>query len=160
MFNILNLFLLLLSLSVSLMWTIRRCIVALHLLQLDSYSNARLLKWFGKGPLTKYFEYYSLLICSILSGIFISLKFLDLPARNTLILALWSILGIFSFFYKKSPKNKKPLVFTGRAIRIFVLALIICIAFSGIVFLSVIYNILPSQIEVSFWMLINALFLI
>jgi len=160
MFNIGNLFLLLLSVSVSLMWTIRRCIVALHLLQLDSYSNSRLLKWFGKGALTKYFEYCSILICSILSGIFISLKFLDLPARNTLILALWSILGIFAFFYKKSPKNKKPLVFTGRAIRIFVLALIICIAFSGIVFLSIIYNILPFQIEVSFWVLMNGLFLI
>ncbi len=160
MFNILNFFLLLLSLSVSLMWTIRRCIVALHLLQLDSYSNSRLLRWFGAGPFTKFFEYYSILICSILSGILIFLKILELPAQNILIFALWSILGIFAFLHKKSPKNKKPLVFTGRAIRIFVLALIICTALAGIVFLSIIYNIFPPQIDVSFWVLINGLVLI
>ena len=160
MFNILNLFLLLLSLSVSLMWTIRRCMVALHLLQLDSYSNSRLLTWFGKGLFTRFFEYYSILICCILSGILIFFKLLELPAQNTLILALWSILGILAFLHKKSPKNKKPLVFTGRAIRIFVLALIICIVFSGMVFLSIIYNIFPPQIEVSLWALINGLVLI
>lgn len=160
MFNILNLFLLLLSLSVSLMWTIRRCIVTLHLLQLDSYSNFRLLKWFGKKLFSKFFEYYSIFICIILSGILIFLKFLELPAPNTLILALWSILGIFAFLRKKSPKNKKPLVFTGRAIRIFVLALLICIALSGIVFLSIIYNIFPPQIDVSIWVLIHGIVLI
>lgn len=160
MINIFDLFLLLLSFSVSLLWTIRRCIVALHLLQLDSYSNARLLKWFGKGPLTKFFEYYSILICAILLGILLILNFFALPARNTVILALWSILGLLVFFHKKSPKNKKPLVFTGRAIRILALALILCIAFSGIVISSIMYQILPPQIELSFCALITGLFLI
>ncbi len=160
MFNILILFFLLLSLSVSLLWTIRRCLVALHLLQLDSYSNVRLLKWFGKGPNIKFFEYYSILICSLLLGILLILNFFALPARNTVILALWSILGILVFLYKKSPKNKKPLVFTGRAIRIFVLAIIICVALSGAALCAVIYDVLPFQMEVSFWVLINGVFLI
>jgi UDP-N-acetylmuramoyl-tripeptide--D-alanyl-D-alanine ligase len=160
MVNILNLFFLLLSLAVFLIWTIRRSIVALHLLQLDSYSNSRLLKWLWKGPFTKFFDSYSILICSILSGIFIFFKFLDLPAKNILILAFWSVLAIFTFFHKKRPENKKPLVYTGRAIRIFVLTLIISTAFSAIVFLSIIYDIVPPQIDISPWVLLNGLVLI
>jgi UDP-N-acetylmuramoyl-tripeptide--D-alanyl-D-alanine ligase len=160
MFNILNVFLLLLSLSVSLLWASRRCIATLHLLQLDSYSNARLWRWFGKGFFTKFFEYTSIFIWIILAGIFIFLKFLVLPAPHTLILALWSILGILAFLRKKSPKDKKPLVFTGRAIRIFVLALLICVALSGFVFFAILYGIFPPGIDVSIWVLIHGIVLI
>jgi UDP-N-acetylmuramoyl-tripeptide--D-alanyl-D-alanine ligase len=160
MLKILNVFLLLLSLSVSLLWAIRRCIVTLHLLQLDSYSNSRLFKWFGKGLFSKFFEYTSIFIWIILWGMLIFLKFLELPAPNTLILALWSILGIFAFLHKKSAKDKKPLVFTGRAIRILVLALLICIALSGLVFSAILYGIFPPRIDVSIWVLIHGIVLI
>ena len=160
MFNILNLFFLLFSLSVSLLWASRRCIATLHLLQLDSYSNSRLLIWFGKGLFTKFFESTTIFIWVILVGVFIFLKFLELPAPNILILALWSILGIFTFLRKKRSKDKKPLVFTGRAMRIFVLALLLCTALSGFVFFAILYGILPPRIDVSIWVLIHGIFLI
>lgn len=127
------LFSLLLAISVLtiIAWCVRRIISTLHLLQLDSYNNQRLMKWLKALPSKRLFD-------STLGLLLVSLAVVDLVAwlagisyLPLVTLAVWTIAGGLLFFWQRPQPAKKPLVFTGRAKRILGVALFICVVLIG-----------------------------
>lgn len=94
-----------------LFWSYRRCRRALHLLQLDSYSNARLIKWYRDSPRERLFQQELL----IFGGVALALSLFGVHSL-TLLLGAGGAIGLL--LREKLPQEKKPLVLTGRATRI------------------------------------------
>jgi UDP-N-acetylmuramoyl-tripeptide--D-alanyl-D-alanine ligase len=106
------------AVAVSLGWALLRIQKALHMLQLDSYANDRLVQWLTAQPLSRLIELPSGL-CHV---VFLALG-LVLPTtliNATILLAGWVVCeaGLLLHAYLKAEQPKKPLVHTGRALRI------------------------------------------
>jgi UDP-N-acetylmuramoyl-tripeptide--D-alanyl-D-alanine ligase len=127
----LNIVVVLLASAVSLGWALMRAQKTLHMLQLDSYANDRLLLWLKAEPLNRLIELPSGL-CHVA---FLALA-LVLPTTlisPTLLLAAWVVCaaGMLLHTYLTAEQPKKPLVYTARARRILGTSL----ALSGVVML-------------------------
>jgi UDP-N-acetylmuramoyl-tripeptide--D-alanyl-D-alanine ligase len=121
-----------LAVAVSLGWAFLRIWKALHMLQLDSYANDRLLQWLMAQPLSRLIELPSGL-CHV--G-FLALA-LVLPTRlvnAAFILAGWVVCeaGMLLYAYLKAEPPKKPLVYTGRALRLLGTSAAVCCAVMGL----------------------------
>jgi UDP-N-acetylmuramoyl-tripeptide--D-alanyl-D-alanine ligase len=108
-----------LTLAVTLAWAAWRARTAVHMLQLDSYANDRFLPWLMAQPLRRLFN----LASGICHVVFLGLALL-LPEpliSAAIVLAAWSLcqLGCLLYAYLRAEPAKKPLVYTGRALRIF-----------------------------------------
>ena len=107
-----------LAIMVTVGWAFFRTQRALHMLQLDSYANHRLVQWLLAQPRSRLLEAPSGL-CQVL---FLSLA-LVLPTGfvdGTFLLAAWVVCeaGLLLYAYRQAEPPKKPLVYTGRARRI------------------------------------------
>jgi UDP-N-acetylmuramoyl-tripeptide--D-alanyl-D-alanine ligase len=108
-----------LALVVSLAWGARRAVRALHMLQLDSYANDRLLRWLGAAPGTRLFAPRPAAVLGALLALTLALSSWTPPAAlAAAVLAAWVIAGTLLLVRHPTPAAKKPLVFTGRARRI------------------------------------------
>lgn len=114
-----------LALLVAVVWSGLRCAHALHMLQLDSYANSRLLRWLWAAPSDRLIEWRSGLC---LVGLFVAhvvFRVFWVEYGPYLVLGVWCIAGSMLVLRQKQPEAKKPLVYTARAIRILVLAVLI-----------------------------------
>ena len=128
----LNLIVVALAIMVTLGWAFFRTQRALHMLQLDSYANHRLVQWLQAQPRSRLLEVPSGL-CQVL---FLSLT-LVLPTGfvdGTFLLAAWVVCeaGLLLYAYRQAEPPKKPLVYTGRALRVLGASLIISGAAMGL----------------------------
>lgn len=123
---ILNILLVLGGAVTVLAWCVMRCRRALHLLQLDSYSNTRLLKWLWAVPKTRLFEYRSFFLLAALIILAMGIRLRPFAYSEQIFLALWVLGGVALLTTTEIPEEKKPLVFTGRAKRIYGTALGVC----------------------------------
>jgi UDP-N-acetylmuramoyl-tripeptide--D-alanyl-D-alanine ligase len=98
---------------------------ALHLLQLDSYANARFWQWLAADPWGRLIAWPSAL-CHVL---FLTVALLQPTSLLTpaLLLTAWGIcqVGLLVAAFFRAEKPKKPVVYTGRAQRMLVTALIL-----------------------------------
>jgi UDP-N-acetylmuramoyl-tripeptide--D-alanyl-D-alanine ligase len=121
-----------LSIAVALGWVFLRTQRALHMLQLDSYANARLVQWLMAEPRSRLIDVPSG-FCHVL---FLTLA-LVLPTgfiNGALLLTGWGVCeaGLLLYAYRKAEPPKKPLVYTGRARRILGTSLAISGAVMGL----------------------------
>lgn len=123
------------SLVVALAWSIFRCIRSLHLLQLDSYSNSRLLKWLWFSPFDRLFDYRLGLSLLAALGLHLILRQLDLPYGHFLAPVCWIVAGALLFLKSRKSEAKKPLVYTARAKRILAVAILICALIAAVILL-------------------------
>src|SRR5919108_4375216 len=127
----LNLIVITLAIAVSLGWAFLRTQRALHMLQLDSYANDRLLQWLMAEPRRRLLE----VPAGLCHGLFLTVA-LVLPVglvNGALLLAGWAVCegGLLLYAYRKAEAAKKPLVYTGRARRILATSLAISCAVIG-----------------------------
>jgi UDP-N-acetylmuramoyl-tripeptide--D-alanyl-D-alanine ligase len=116
----------------ALAWSILRCVRSLHLLQLDSYSNSRLLKWLWFSPFDRLFDYRLGLSLLAVSGLHLVLWQLDLSYGHFVSPICWIIIGALLFIKSRKSEAKKPLVYTARAKRILGVAILICTAIAAV----------------------------
>ena len=110
----------------------------LHMLQQNSYRNERFYRWLkGFFPSRKRNAEVVLIIVAV------ALMFFLLQIPSILVNAFLVIILLVSIFYKK---EKKPLVFTDRAKRIFGVALLLAVAYYAVVFLFVKQSIIHLKI--------------
>jgi UDP-N-acetylmuramoyl-tripeptide--D-alanyl-D-alanine ligase len=126
---LLDLVVICLAIALTLGWAYWRMQKTLHMLQLDSYANGRLLQWLAAQPVSRLLEWPSGL-CHL---VFLTMA-VAVPTRlvpPTLILAGWIVCesGLLLQAYLKAQAPKKPLVYTARAQRI----LGVSLALSGVV---------------------------
>jgi UDP-N-acetylmuramoyl-tripeptide--D-alanyl-D-alanine ligase len=107
-----------LAIAVTLVWACWRIQRALHMLQLDSYANDRLLHWLAAHPLSRLVELPSALCHTVFLAMALVLPTTFVNA--TLLLVGWVVgqASLLLYAYLKAEKPKKPLVYTGRARRI------------------------------------------
>ncbi len=122
-----------LALLIIVAWSGFRCVHALHMLQLDSYWNTRLLQWLWAMPGRRLIDSQSGLVLVGLCGLHVVLWTLEIGYAPYLVLGLWCIAGVILLWRRKQPQAKKALVYTTRAVRILVLAVCINIAMAGAV---------------------------
>lgn len=123
--------LIVLSLLTAAVWSGVRCVRALHMLQLDSYSNSRLFKWLWSAPQHRLMEAWSgMLFIGLFVGLLI-LWVLGVEHGIYFILGGWCLASTLLLLRSKQPKAKKALVFTARAVRILTTALVIIIGAAG-----------------------------
>jgi UDP-N-acetylmuramoyl-tripeptide--D-alanyl-D-alanine ligase len=120
-----------LAITVTIGWAFWRTQQALHMLQLDSYANHRLVQWLMAQPQGRLMEVPSGL-CHVL---FLTVT-LVLPTGfvdGVLPLVAWIVCeaGILLYAYRQAEPPKKPLVYTGRARRILGTSLAISCAIMG-----------------------------
>jgi UDP-N-acetylmuramoyl-tripeptide--D-alanyl-D-alanine ligase len=120
------------AIALTLGWAFWRIQKALHMLQLDSYANDRLLQWLAAQPMSRLIELPSGL-CHV---VFLTMA-LVVPTRlvnTTLMLAGWVVCeaGLLLYAYLKAEPPKKPLVYTGRARRILGTSLALSCAVMGL----------------------------
>jgi UDP-N-acetylmuramoyl-tripeptide--D-alanyl-D-alanine ligase len=114
----LNLGVVALAIAVTLGWAYWRTQRALHMLQLDSYANHRLVQWLMASPRSRLIE-----LPSGLCHVAWMAMLLVLPTgfvNAALLLVGWVVCqaGLLLYAYRKAEPPKKPLVYTGRARRI------------------------------------------
>src|SRR5918996_2857951 len=128
----LNIAIVVLAIAVTLGWALLRTRRALHMLQLDSYANHRLLQWLMAQPRSRLLEVPS----GLCHGLFLAMT-LVLPAgfvTGALLLGAWVVCeaGLLVYAYRQAEPAKKPLVYTGRARRILAMSLAISGAIMGL----------------------------
>jgi UDP-N-acetylmuramoyl-tripeptide--D-alanyl-D-alanine ligase len=111
---------------VAMVWSGWRCVRALHMLQLDSYLNMRLLKWLWAMPTERLIDRHTGLLLAGLLGVQAALRLADVEYGAYLALAGWCVGGSLLFLRRNAPAVKKALVYTPRAKRILGLALVLC----------------------------------
>src|SRR5258708_6150604 len=116
-----------LSLATVAAWAVVRVVGTLHMLQLDSYNNQRLMKWLRALPSKRLFDLKLGLLLLGLALVTLVLWILAAPYGQLVLLAVWCIIGGLLFLRRNPPEAKKPLVYTGRAKRILFVALVVCI---------------------------------
>jgi UDP-N-acetylmuramoyl-tripeptide--D-alanyl-D-alanine ligase len=121
-----------LAMAVTLGWACLRTQRALHMLQLDSYANHRLVQWLMAEPRNRLIELRSGL-CHV---VFLALALVLPPGfiDGALLLAGWAVCeaGLLLYAYRQAGAPKKPLVYTGRAQRILGTSLAISSALMGL----------------------------
>lgn len=117
--------LILLALLLVVGWSGLRSVRALHMLQLDSYLNARLCKWLLARPLVRLFELRSMFLFGGLGVACLALRRIGVGYGPYLILAALCCGAIMLLRYGKQPEAKKALVYTARAKRILILSILI-----------------------------------
>jgi UDP-N-acetylmuramoyl-tripeptide--D-alanyl-D-alanine ligase len=121
-----------LALVVTLGWAFWRIQKALHMLQLDSYANHRLVQWLMAQPISRLIELPSGL-CHV---VFLTMTLVLSTGRvnAALILMGWVICesGLLLQAYLKAEPPKKPLVYTGRARRILGMSLALSCVVMGL----------------------------
>jgi UDP-N-acetylmuramoyl-tripeptide--D-alanyl-D-alanine ligase len=120
------------AVAVSLGWAFWRMQRALHMLQLDSYANERLLQWLTAQPLSRLIDLPSGLCHVVFLGLVLVLPPTFLA--TTFLLAGWGVCeaGLLLYAYRRAEPPKKPLVYTGRALRILGTSLAIAGAVMGV----------------------------
>jgi UDP-N-acetylmuramoyl-tripeptide--D-alanyl-D-alanine ligase len=114
-----------LALLVALWWGGVRCVHALHMLQLDSYANARLLKWLWTGPSDRLLDrrvsalLLGLMVVQALGWVF------AVGYIPYVVLGVWGVAGGILVLRRRNPPAKKALVYTARARRILSLAVVL-----------------------------------
>jgi UDP-N-acetylmuramoyl-tripeptide--D-alanyl-D-alanine ligase len=126
-----NLVVAMLTVIVSLAWAGMRAQKALHMLQLDSYANDRFLQWLAAEPARRLIDWPSGL-CQL---VFLAVALVQPEGlfNATILLAGWLICqaGLLLYAYLHAEKPKKPLVYTGRALRILGTSLGLSLAILG-----------------------------
>jgi UDP-N-acetylmuramoyl-tripeptide--D-alanyl-D-alanine ligase len=120
-----------LSCIVTMVWSGWRCVRALHMLQLDSYLNTRLLKWLWAMPRGRLVDSPSGLLLVGLFGVQVACDLGGIAYGASLVLGGWCVIGSLLFLRRKEPAAKKAFVYTPRAIRILVCALLLGVAIMG-----------------------------
>jgi UDP-N-acetylmuramoyl-tripeptide--D-alanyl-D-alanine ligase len=128
----LNLAVVVLAIAVTLGWALLRTRRALHMLQLDSYANDRLLQWLAAQPRSRLLEVPS----GLCHGLFLIMTIV-LPTgfvNGALLLGAWVVCeaGLLVYAYRQAEPAKKPLVYTSRAWRILATSLAIAGAIMGL----------------------------
>jgi UDP-N-acetylmuramoyl-tripeptide--D-alanyl-D-alanine ligase len=115
---LLNTLIIIVAASVSLGWMAARAVQALHMLQLDNYANDHFGQWLMEHPARRLVEPLSALCSLLFMAAAMFLPLLDVGAAISL--AGWAICGAALLVYSivTAEPAKKPLVYTGRAIRI------------------------------------------
>jgi UDP-N-acetylmuramoyl-tripeptide--D-alanyl-D-alanine ligase len=121
-----------LVLAMTLGWSVWRSQQPLHMLQLDSYANDRLLKWLMAQPLRRLIE-----LPAGLCHVAFLIMTLVVPTRlvnTSFILAAWVVCEavILLYSYRKAEPPKKPLIYTARARRILATSLTLSCALIGL----------------------------
>ncbi len=118
-----------LALLVALAWSARRCVRALHMLQLDNYSNSRFLRWLGGSVSRRLFAPGAAALLAVLLGLVLAVGPRDHSGATGLgLLSAWIVGGSLLLVRDRPPAAKKPLVYTGRAVRILAVALALAAA--------------------------------
>jgi UDP-N-acetylmuramoyl-tripeptide--D-alanyl-D-alanine ligase len=133
-----------LSFGVAVVWGAWRSVHALHMLQLDSYLNVRLLKWLWARPLQRLFDVPQALLLSAIGGVALVCWALAVAYIPTLALGAWCCAGLLGWRYRKRPEAKKPLVYTSRAKRILALAVLLELVLAGVLGLYAVRQIAQS----------------
>ena len=113
-----NLIAMTLAAVVTLLWTGMRAHPAVHMLQLDSYANGRFLQWLMAQPTRRLIDPPS----AISQALFLVVALVQPTAivSAAALLAAWVVcaagLLIYAYLHREQPK--KPLVYTGRALRL------------------------------------------
>jgi UDP-N-acetylmuramoyl-tripeptide--D-alanyl-D-alanine ligase len=107
------------------MWSGWRCVRALHMLQLDSYLNTRLLKWLWATPRERLVDGRTGLLLIGLFGVHAVLDLGGIDNGAFLVLGGWCVVGSFLFLRRKESAAKKAFIYTPRAVRILVCALLL-----------------------------------
>jgi len=106
-------------------------ITLLHILQLEGYRNSRFIRWVIKNP-KGLFDKESFITGSFLlfylffTNIFLKSIRAKIISFVYIFPILWSLLGFWIFTKCKRKRQKKPLVFTPRVIRLFSLSIFLC----------------------------------
>jgi UDP-N-acetylmuramoyl-tripeptide--D-alanyl-D-alanine ligase len=132
MMSLLNAAVISLVLAMTLGWAVWRSQQALHMLQLDSYANDRLLKWLMAQPLRRLIELPAGL-CHV-AFLIMALVVPTSLVNTSFILAAW-VVGeaiILLYSYRKAEPPKKPLIYTARARRILATSLTLSCALIGL----------------------------
>lgn len=116
-----NTFLLLITVGV-IIWFIRlqlRYVHFLHMAQLESYQVRGFASWISrnKKQLPDYKEIYSAIVL-IFTGLWC--LYFNFSNSEILLIMLWIASTTYLFYKRKKPKHKKKLIFTPRAIRLFI----------------------------------------
>ena len=120
-----NLIIMSLVVGLSLAWAALRAVKAVHMLQLDSYANDRFLHWLAAQPSRRAIDPAS----GLCQAIFMAA--IAIPPRQlvspSILLCAWSMCAaaLLVFTLVTAEKPKKPLVYTGRAIRMLVTSLLL-----------------------------------
>lgn len=132
--SLLNLYsaLIVLSLLVAVVWSGWRGVRVLHMLQLDSYLNARLLKWLWAVPGHRLLDARSGLLAVGLCGTLVVSWTLGVVYGYFPVLGVWCIVGGLLLRRGQQPPARKALVYTARAVRICTMALLVCLAVAGV----------------------------
>lgn len=120
-----------LSLGVAAVWGAWRSVRMLHMLQLDSYLNLRLLKWLWARPLQRLCDVQRSLLLSAIGGLSLLCWLLTVPYVPALALGVWCCSAALWWRYRQQPDAKKALVYTPRAKRILVLAILLELVMAG-----------------------------
>src|SRR5215813_4409240 len=104
--------------AVTLGWALFRTQRALHMLQLDSYANHRLVQWLMAEPRRRLLEVPS----GLCHGLFLIIALVLPPGlvNRALLLVGWGVCqaGLLLYTRRQAEPSKKPLAYTGRAWRI------------------------------------------
>lgn len=122
------------------------------MLQLDSYSNPRLIKWLSALPSKRLFDLRLGFILLALATATLVTWLIALPYGPWILLAIWSASNSILFLRRNPPEAKKPLVYTGRAKRILALALILCVVAVGVFGVSVVKTLSPGADLRGYWL--------
>ena len=114
------------------LWSVRRLKDSLHLLQLDGYSNTRLFKWLLHLPRERLF---ALPISLVIAALFLAAILLP-DWLVLLLLVIWVSLGSYLFIKTPVAAQKKPLVYTARAKRILLVAILLDVLITCSLFLT------------------------
>jgi UDP-N-acetylmuramoyl-tripeptide--D-alanyl-D-alanine ligase len=101
------------------------------MLQLDSYFNARLLRWLWAEPAQRLLAGWVTLILVGLGGVHVVLWVFGVTYGPSLVLGVWCVTGCILLLRNKQPQAKKALVYTARAVRILAVAVALCIVLAG-----------------------------
>ncbi|MCZ6875719.1 MAG: UDP-N-acetylmuramoyl-tripeptide--D-alanyl-D-alanine ligase, partial [bacterium] len=113
------------SLLLVVVWSGLHSARTLHMLQLDSYLNARLFKWLLARLLIRFFDLRLMLLFSVLGVACLALWLLEVGYGPYLVLTASCCGGIILLRYRKQPEAKKALLYTARAKRILILSILI-----------------------------------
>jgi UDP-N-acetylmuramoyl-tripeptide--D-alanyl-D-alanine ligase len=106
------------AVAVSLGWAVWRTQRALHMLQLDSYANDRLVQWLTARPLSRLSEFPAGLCHVMFLALALAVPTTLVDATSLLVGWVVCEAGLWLLAYFRAEQPKKPLVYTGRAWRI------------------------------------------